>query len=32
MAVMEDCSSLKYVSDWFVIQQQVELWDDDDQY
>ena len=31
-AVMEDPSSLEYVSDWFVTQQQIELWDDDDEY
>ena len=32
MVVMEDCSSLKYVSDWFVIQKKKELWNDGDQY
>ena len=31
-AVMEDPSSLEYVPDWFVTQQQIELWDDDDEY
>ena len=29
---MEDPSSLEYVPDWFVTQQQIELWDDDDEY
>ena len=31
-AVEEDLGLLEYVPDWFVTQQQVELWHDDDDY
>ena len=31
-AVREDSSSLIYVPDWFVTQQQVKLWHDDDDF
>ena len=31
-AVEEDPRLLEYVPDWFVTQEQIELWDDDDDY
>ena len=31
-AVSDDSFSLRFVSDWFVTQEQIEIWHDDDDY